>query len=107
MARFRLRFNQYRPNIKLNGEGRRGFKQEKLIEHFSLCSHNGIHEDTKIQVTGHCDSKNQEAGEDIWIFHLDTFHFPSASARFKSKMRIKILNKLIQFFNERFVKQVS
>ena len=93
MARFRLRFNQYRPNIKLNGEGRRGFKQEKLIEHFSLCSHNGI--------------KNQEAGEDIWIFHLDTFHFPSASARFKSKMRIKILNKLIQFFNERFVKQVS
>ena len=27
VARFRLRFNQCKPNIKLNGEGRRGFKQ--------------------------------------------------------------------------------
>ena len=34
-------------NIKLNVEVKRGFKQEKLIEDFSLCSHNGTHEDIK------------------------------------------------------------
>ena len=45
MARTRLRFNQYKSNIKLNGEGRRGFKKEKLIQHFLLLSHNGTDED--------------------------------------------------------------
>ena len=74
MARFRLRFNQYQSNIKLNEEGGQGFLQEKLIEHFSLCSHNGTHEDIKIQIIGHCDSNNQEAREDLWIFHLSTLH---------------------------------
>ena len=39
MARFRLKFNQYKPNIGLNGEVRRGFKQEMLIEHFFPGSH--------------------------------------------------------------------
>ena len=53
-------YNQYKSNIKLNGEGRCGFKQEKLIEYFFLCSHNGTHD--------------QEAREDFWIFHLDTLH---------------------------------
>ena len=38
MARFGLRFNQYKSSIKLNGEERRGFKQEKSVEHFFLCS---------------------------------------------------------------------
>ena len=37
-------YNQYKSNIKLNGEGRRGFKQEKLIEHFFLCSYNETHD---------------------------------------------------------------
>ena len=37
-------YNQLKSNIKLNGERRRGFKQEKLIEHFFLCSHNGTHD---------------------------------------------------------------
>ena len=45
MARFRLRFNQYKSNIKLLGKGRREFKEEKLIENFFLCSHNETHED--------------------------------------------------------------
>ena len=74
MARIRLRFNQYKSNIKLNGEGRRGFKKEKLIEHFLLLSHNGRHEDIKVQIIGHCDPNDQEAREDFWIFHLDTLH---------------------------------
>ena len=54
MTRFRLRFNQYKFNIKLNVEGIHGFKQEKLNEHFFLCSHNGTHEDIKVQVISHC-----------------------------------------------------
>ena len=60
MARIRLRFNQYKSNIKLNGEGRRGFKKEKLIEHFLLLSHNGTHEDIKVHLIGHCDRNDRE-----------------------------------------------
>ena len=41
--------------MKLNGEERRGFKKEKLIEHFFLCIHNGAYEDFKVQIIGHCD----------------------------------------------------
>ena len=48
MTRFRLRFNQYKSNIKLNGKGSRRFKQEKLIENFFLISHNGTREDIKV-----------------------------------------------------------
>ena len=61
MTRFRLRFNQYKSNIKPNGEGRREFKQEKLIENFFLRSQNGTHEDIKVQIIGHCDPNDQEA----------------------------------------------
>ena len=60
MARIRLRFNQYKSNIKLNGELRLEFKKEKLIEHFLLLSHNGTHEDIKVQIIGHCDPNYQE-----------------------------------------------
>ena len=72
MTRFRLRFNQYKSNIKLNGEGSRGFKQEKLIEDFFLLSHNGTREGIKVQINGHCDPNDQEAREDFWMFYLDT-----------------------------------
>ena len=41
MARFRLRFNQCKSNIKLKVEGTRGFKKEKLIEQVFPCSHMG------------------------------------------------------------------
>ena len=34
ITRFRERFNQYKPNLKLYDERRRDFKQEKLWEHF-------------------------------------------------------------------------
>ena len=74
MTRFRLRFNQYKSNIKLNEEGRRGFKQEKLMENYFLLSHNGTHEDVKVQIIGHCDSNDQEAREDFWIFYQDSLH---------------------------------
>ena len=61
MTRFRLRFNQYKSNIKLNGEGSRGFKHEKLTGNFLLLSHNGTREDIKVQAIGRCDPNNQEA----------------------------------------------
>ena len=70
MARIRLRFNQCKSNIKLNGEGRRGFTKEKLIQHFLLLSHNGTHEDIKVQLIGHCDPNYQENR----VFCLDTLH---------------------------------
>ena len=68
------RFNKCKSNVKLNGEGRREFKQEKLIDHFFLCSHNGAHEDIKVQIISHCDPNDQEAREDFLIFRLDTLH---------------------------------
>ena len=74
MTRLNLRFNQYKSNIKLNGKGSPGFKQEKLIENFFLLSHNGTREDIKFQIIGHCDPNDQEAKQDFWIFYLDTLH---------------------------------
>ena len=67
MARFRLRFNQCKYNIKLKVKGRRELKQEKLIDCFFLCSHNRTHEDINVQVIGHCDPNDQEAREDFCI----------------------------------------
>ena len=74
VRRFRLRFNQYKSNIKLYGEWRRGFKQEKLIENFFFCSYNGRNEDIKVQIINHCNPNDQEAREDFWIFHLNILH---------------------------------
>ena len=73
MTRFRLRFNQHKSNIKLNGEGSREFKQEKLIENFYLLSHNGTRQDIKVQIIGYCDPKDQEAREDLLIFYQSIF----------------------------------
>ena len=50
MAKFRLRFNQYKSNIKLYGEGRGNFKQEKLIEYFYSENHNGTHKDINVKI---------------------------------------------------------
>ena len=70
MARIRLRFNQYKSNIKLNGERRRGLKKEKLIEHFLLLSHNGKHEDIEAQIISQCDPNHQEDR----VFDLNTLN---------------------------------
>ena len=77
MARIRLRFNQYKSNIKLNGEGRRGFKKEKLIEHFLLLRHNGTREDVKVQIFGYCDPNDQEDR----VFYLHTLHSKSLNQK--------------------------
>ena len=43
ITRFRERFNQYKSNLKLYGEGQRDFKQKKLLEHFYSHDHHGTH----------------------------------------------------------------
>ena len=75
VTKFHLRFIQYKSNIKLHGEGKRGFKQDKLIEHFFCSNHSGTHKDIFVQVIDHCDSNDQERREDFWIYHLDAM-FP-------------------------------
>ena len=59
------RFNKCKSNVQLNRERRREFKQEKLIDHFFLRSHNKTHEDIKVQIIGHCDPNDQEARKDF------------------------------------------
>ena len=55
ITKFRSRFNQYKSNIKLYGEGRRGFVQEKLIEHFYSQNHHGTPGDMIAQIIDHRD----------------------------------------------------
>ena len=66
---FRKRFNQYKSNIKLYSEGRRGMKQEKLISHFFTDKHHGIYDDIKVHIIDYYDPNDQERRED---FHLNT-----------------------------------
>ena len=61
------------------GEGKRGFKQEKLIEHFFCPNHSGTHKDISVQIIDHCDPNDQERREGFWIYHLDTI-FPKGQA---------------------------
>ena len=76
-----VRFNKCKSNVKLNGEGRREFKQGKLIDHSFLCSHNVTHEDMKVQMIGHFDLIDQEPRENFWILHLDTLHSQSLNQK--------------------------
>ena len=71
VTRFCLRFNQYKLNIKLYGKGKRGFKQEKLIQHFFCSNHSGTHKDISAQIIYHCNPNGQERREDFCIYHLD------------------------------------
>ena len=59
------------------GEGKQGFKQEKLIEDFFCPNHSGIHKDIYIKIIDHCNPNDQERREDFWIYHLDTV-FPKS-----------------------------
>ena len=69
---FRKRFNQYKPNIKLYSEGRRGMKQEKLISHFFSNKHHGTYDGIKVQIIDSYDPNDQERREEFWIFNLNT-----------------------------------
>ena len=56
---FRKRFNQYKSNIKLYSEGRRGMKQKKLISHFFTDKHHGTYDNIKVQIINFCDANDQ------------------------------------------------
>ena len=69
VTKFRARFNQYKSNLKLYGEGRRGFFQEKLIEHFLNHGHNGSYKDMMVEIIDFCDPNDQEKREGFWMEH--------------------------------------
>ena len=74
ITKFRSRFNQYKMNIKLYGARRRGFVQEKLIEHFYSQDHHGTHGDMIVQIIDHCDPNDQEQLENFWMLKLKTLY---------------------------------
>ena len=74
-TKFRLRYNQYKSQINLYGEGRRDMKQKKFVEHFYSENHHGTYKDISVQLIDHCDPNDQERREDFWIYHFDTM-FP-------------------------------
>ena len=67
ITKFRSRFNQCKSNIKLYGEERRGFVQEKLMEHFYNQNHHGAQRDIIVQIIDHCNPNNQEQREEVWM----------------------------------------
>ena len=71
MGSSKLRINQYKYSIKLYSEGRKGFKQEQLIEHF-LEGYNDTYKDITVQITDHCEPNDKERKDDYWIHQLNT-----------------------------------
>ena len=67
-------FNQYKSDLKLYCEGRRGFFREKLIEHFFNHSHNGSQKDVMVQIIDFCNPNDQEKLEDFWMQKLQTLY---------------------------------
>ena len=72
--KLRLRFNQYKSNIKLYGEGRRNFKQEKSIEHFCSENHSGTYQDINVEIIGFCNLDDHGKRENFWMNKLITFY---------------------------------
>ena len=72
--KFRLRFNKYKSDISLYGQGRRGFKQERFIAHFHHGNHSGTFNDLQVQIIDYCDPNNQERRESFWIYTLKTMY---------------------------------
>ena len=74
ITRFRERFNQYKSNLKLHGEGRRDFKQNKLLENFYSNDHHRTHSDMIVQIIDFCDPNDQEKREKFWMHQLRTLY---------------------------------
>ena len=58
--KFRSRFNQCKSNINLYEEGKRGFVEEKLIEHFYVQNHYSTHGDMIVRIIDYYDPNDQE-----------------------------------------------
>ena len=65
VTKFRAWFNQYKLNLKLHGEGGRGFFQEKLIEHLLNDGHNGSYKNIMGQIIDFSGPNDQEKCEDF------------------------------------------
>ena len=65
ITKLRARFNEYKSNLKLYGEDRRGFFQEKLVDHFFNHGHNGSYKDMMVKIIDFCDPNDQEKREDL------------------------------------------
>ena len=74
VTKFRARFSQYKSNLKLYREGRRGFFQEEQIEHLFNHGHNGSYMDMMVQIIDFCDPNDQEKREDFWMDKLQTLY---------------------------------
>ena len=58
-----MQFSQYKSNLKLYGQGGRGFFQEKLIEAVFNRGHNGSYKEMMVQIIDFRDPNNQEKRE--------------------------------------------
>ena len=63
VTNFRVQFSQYKSNLKLYGQGGRGFFQEKLIEAVFNRGHNGSYKEMMVQIIDFRDPNNQEKRE--------------------------------------------
>ena len=74
ITKFRLRFDRYKSNINLYGEGRRNFEQQKLIKYFCRENYNGTHQDISVKIFGICARNDQEKQENFWMNKLRTLY---------------------------------
>ena len=56
------------------GEGKRNFKQKKLIEHFYSENHNGTHKGINVKIIGFCHPNDQEKRKNFWMNKLRTLY---------------------------------
>ena len=56
------------------GEGRRKFKQEKLIEHFHSKNHSDTHQDINVKIIDFCDPNDHEKRDNFWMNKLRTLY---------------------------------
>ena len=95
VTKFRARFNQYKSNLELYGEGRRAFYQEKLIEHFFNRGHNGSYKDMMVQIIDFCCPHDQEKIEDFWIHKLRTLY--PEGLNMKKINQLKCFNWVVEY----------
>ena len=74
ITRFREWFNQYKSNLKFYLEGRRDFKQKKLLGHFFSHDHHGKHNDMIVHIIDFCDPNDQEKRENFSMQKLRTLY---------------------------------
>ena len=94
ITRFREWFNHHKSNLKLYGEGRRHFKQKKLLEYFYSHNHNGTHKDMIVQIIDVCDPNYQEKQENFWMHKLRTLYPDGLNHK---KLIIELLTSLFSY----------